>query len=40
MNARCLELDATERAALVLRPFDGANWEAHVHELAPLGGGA
>ena len=38
VNARCLELSAAERAALQLRPFDGANWEASVDELRARNG--
>jgi hypothetical protein len=34
VNARCLD-QATVRA-MNIQPFDGANWEQHVGELAPL----
>ena len=35
VNARCLDSDlAIEKATI--RPFDGQNWEEHVHELNPL----
>ena len=34
VNARCL--DAGTMQELTVVPFDGANWEAHIHELAPL----
>ena len=36
VNARCLELEPAERSALQIEPFDGANWERNVHELAPV----
>lgn len=34
VNARCLD-EGSVRSCTV-RPFDGANWEQHVGELAPL----
>ena len=36
VNARCL--DPSTVRARVVRPFDGANWEASVSELEPLSG--
>lgn len=36
VNARCLEPGTVEE--MIVRPFDGQHWEAHVHELAPLDG--
>jgi hypothetical protein len=35
VNARCI--DAATVRSLRIRAFDGANWERHVSELAPLG---
>jgi hypothetical protein len=35
VNARCI--DAATVRSLRIRAFDGANWERHVGELAPLG---
>jgi len=40
VNGRCLELSPGERAQIAVRPFDGANWEANVRELARLEGGS
>jgi len=34
INARCL--DPADRPRLSLSQFDGANWEAHAHDLAHL----
>jgi hypothetical protein len=34
VNVRCL--DEGTLARVTLRPFDGANWEQHADELAPL----
>ncbi len=35
VNARCL--DPGTIAKMTVRPFDGANWEAHAAKLEPLG---
>ena len=33
VNVRCLDAYHQLTAAMVVRPFDGANWEAHIAEL-------
>lgn len=35
VNARCITQDTV--ASMVVRPFDGQHWEAHVAELPPIG---
>ena len=35
VNARCLDGGTVQDQTVV--PFNGADWESHIHELAPLG---